>query len=70
VAKGTPVDLSDWRRETAQNSFAGTTVESIVLEISHQHPQLRPGVRTGIWCATETRHRLRRVAADQPGRSS
>ena len=24
VAKGTPVDLSGWRPETAQNSFAGT----------------------------------------------
>jgi Domain of unknown function (DUF4331) len=53
VAKGTPVDLCGWRPETAQNSFAGTAVESIVLEISHQHPQLRPGVRTGIWCATK-----------------
>ena len=53
VAKGTPVDLSGWRPETAQNSFAGTTAESIVLEISHQQPQLRPGVRTGIWCATK-----------------
>ena len=53
VAKGTPVDLSGWRPETAQNSFLGTTAESIVLEISHQQPQLRPGVRTGIWCATK-----------------
>jgi hypothetical protein len=36
-----------------QLSFAGTTVESIVLEISHQHPRLRPGARTGVWCATK-----------------
>ena len=28
-------------------------VESIVLEVSHQHPQLRPGARTGVWCATK-----------------
>ena len=28
-------------------------VDSIVLEVSHQHPQLRPGARTGVWCATK-----------------
>jgi hypothetical protein len=33
--------------------FADTTVDSIVLEISRQHPQLRPGARTGAWCATK-----------------
>ncbi|MFJ9033927.1 DUF4331 family protein [Streptomyces sp. NPDC102274] len=53
VAKGTAVDLSDWRPQEAQNSFADTTVESIVLEVSHEHAQLRPGARTGVWCATK-----------------
>ena len=53
VAAGTAPDLSGWRPETAQNSFAGTTVDSIVLEVSHQHPQLRPGSRAGVWCATK-----------------
>ncbi|GLZ07836.1 hypothetical protein Acsp03_53020 [Actinomadura sp. NBRC 104412] len=53
VAKGTAVDLSAWRPETAQNSFNGTSVQSIVLEVSHRHPRLRPGARTGIWCATK-----------------
>jgi len=53
VAKGTAPDLSGWRPQDAQNSFAGTTVESIVLEVSHQHPRLRPGARTGVWCATK-----------------
>ena len=53
VAKGTAPDLSGWRPEGAQNSFAGTFVESIVLEVSHQHPQLGPGARTGVWCATK-----------------
>src|SRR5271166_4679331 len=53
VAKGTAVDLSEWRPDKAQNSFAGTSVESIVLEIPHQHPRLRPGARTGVWCATK-----------------
>ena len=38
VATGTAPDLSGWRPEGAQNSFAGTIVESIVLEVSHAHP--------------------------------
>ena len=53
VRNGTAVDLSAWRPESAKNSFTGTTVESIVLEVSHQHPQLKPGARTGVWCATK-----------------
>jgi len=53
VAKGTAVDLSGWRPDNAQNSFAGTTVESIVLQVSHRHPRLRPGARTGVWCTTK-----------------
>ena len=53
LASGTAPDLSGWRPEGAQNSFAGTTVDSIVLEVSHQHPLLRPGARTGVWCATK-----------------
>jgi hypothetical protein len=53
VKNGTAVDLSAWRPEHAKNSFAGTTVESIVLEIFHQHPQLKPGVHIGVWCATK-----------------
>ncbi len=53
VRDGTAVDLSAWRPENAKNSFAGTTVESIVLEVSHQHPLLKPGARIGVWCATK-----------------
>jgi len=53
VASGTAPDLSGWRPDGAQNSFAGTVVYSIVLEVSHAHPQLRPGARTGVWCATK-----------------
>ena len=53
VKNGTSPDLSAWRAESARNSFAGTTVESIVLELSHQHPQLHRGARTGVWCATK-----------------
>ena len=53
VKNGTAPDLSEWRPENAQNSFANTTVESIVLEVSQQHPQLRAGARLGVWCATK-----------------
>jgi hypothetical protein len=53
VKDGTAVDLSAWRPENAKNSFAGTMVESIVLEVSHQHPQLKPGAHIGVWCATK-----------------
>ncbi|MFJ4467720.1 DUF4331 family protein [Streptomyces sp. NPDC089424] len=53
VAKGTAADLSAWHPQEARNSFAGTTVETIVLEVSHEHAQLRPGARAGVWCATK-----------------
>jgi len=53
VATGTAPDLSGWRPEAAQNSFAGSFVYSIALEISHAHPRLRPGARTGVWAATK-----------------
>ncbi|WP_329459958.1 DUF4331 family protein [Streptomyces sp. NBC_01497] len=53
VGKGTAVDLSSWNPQEAKNTFAGTTVEAIVLEVPHSHDQLRPGVRTGVWCATK-----------------
>jgi Domain of unknown function (DUF4331) len=53
VKNGTAVDLSPWRPENAKNSFAGKTVESIVLEVPHQHAQLRPGAHIGVWCATK-----------------
>jgi Domain of unknown function (DUF4331) len=60
VRNGTAVGLSGWRPEDAQNSFADTTVESIVLEVSHQHPRLHAGARVGVWCAT-------RLATDAGG---
>lgn len=60
VATGTAPDLSGGRPDNAANSFAGTTVDSIVLEVSDSHPQLRPGARVGVWCAT-------RLATDAGG---
>ncbi len=53
IKDGTAVDLSAWRPENAKNSFAGTKVESIVLEVSHRHPQLKSGAHIGVWCATK-----------------
>jgi Domain of unknown function (DUF4331) len=53
VRDGTAVDLSGWRPDSAKNSFADTTVESIVLEVPHRHPRLRPGANIGVWCATQ-----------------
>jgi len=53
IKNGGAADLSTWHPENAQNSFADTTVESIVLEISHEHPLLRPGARIGVWAATK-----------------
>jgi hypothetical protein len=53
IATGTAPDLSKWQPDAAKNSFADTTVDSIVLEVSHAHPLLRPGARTGVWCATK-----------------
>jgi len=53
VAAGNAPDLSGWRPQEAKNSFAGSLVCSIVLEVSHTHPQLRPGARTGVWAATK-----------------
>jgi hypothetical protein len=50
---GAAVDRSAWRPENARNSFADTTVESIVLEVSRQHPRLRDGARVGVWAATK-----------------
>jgi hypothetical protein len=53
VKQGSAWDRSAWQPGNAKNSFAGTTVESIVLEVSHQHPQLHAGVRAGVWAATK-----------------
>ena len=53
IGAGTAPDFSGWHPEKAANSFAGTTVESIVLEVPHRNPQLSPGARTGIWAVTK-----------------
>jgi Domain of unknown function (DUF4331) len=53
VADGSAVDLSEWNPEEAHNSFANTTVDSIVLAVSHQDARLRPGTDIGVWATTK-----------------
>ncbi|WP_230689439.1 DUF4331 family protein [Catellatospora paridis] len=53
VAKGTAVDSAKWDPKQAKNSFANTTVQAIVVEVSHEHPILRPGAQVGVWCSTK-----------------
>ncbi|SIN41597.1 DUF4331 family protein [Micromonospora cremea] len=50
---GAKLDRSAWKADEAKNSFAGTTVESIVLEVSQDEPMLRDGTRIGVWCTTK-----------------
>jgi hypothetical protein len=52
-ARGTAPDLSAWRPDKAQNSFAGSTVRTIVLEVPHDDEILSPGTRIGVWAATK-----------------
>lgn len=42
VGESTAVDLTSWNPRDARNSFAGTTVEAIVLEVPHGRDELRP----------------------------
>ncbi|WP_431877596.1 DUF4331 family protein [Micromonospora marina] len=53
VAKGAKLDRSAWKPEQAKNSFAGTTVDSIVLEIVNGEPMLPDGTTIGVWAATK-----------------
>ena len=53
IKDGTAIDLAGWQPDAAVNSFAGTTVESIVLEIPHTDPVLHPGAQLGVWCTTK-----------------
>jgi len=53
VANGTAPELSAWRPDKAQNSFAGSTVRTIVLEVPHDDEILSPGTSIGVWAATK-----------------
>ncbi|MEN3616231.1 DUF4331 family protein, partial [Plantactinospora sp. ZYX-F-223] len=49
---GAKLDRKSWRPDNAKNSFAGTTVESIVLEVASGDTTLRDGSSIGVWCRT------------------
>lgn len=53
VRNGRALDLSAWDPKKAKNSFAKTTVDSIVVEVAHSHPDLRPNTPIAVWCATK-----------------
>lgn len=53
VRNGKALDLSSWDPKNAKNSFANTTVDSIVLEVPHSHPELRPNTAIVVWCTTK-----------------
>jgi hypothetical protein len=53
VAKGAKLDRSAWKPEQAKNTFADTTVDSIVLEIAKDEPMLPEGTTIGVWAATK-----------------
>jgi hypothetical protein len=53
VKDGSAIDLSGWQPEAAANTFADTTVESIVLTVSHTDAVLRPGARIAVWATTK-----------------
>ncbi|WBB70027.1 DUF4331 family protein [Micromonospora sp. WMMD812] len=49
---GAKLDRKSWRPENAKNTFAGTTVESIVLEVAKGEKTLRDSGPIGVWCRT------------------
>ncbi|GAA5187002.1 hypothetical protein GCM10023322_34370 [Rugosimonospora acidiphila] len=53
LSNGAKVDASKWRPENAKNSFAGKTVQSIVIEVAEQDEPLTPGTHLGVWCTTK-----------------
>lgn len=55
-----PIAIEGWTAEQAQNSFAGSSVYAIVLEIPALDPDLRPGRSIGTWSVT-------RLATDAGG---
>jgi hypothetical protein len=64
VKNGTAADWSAWRAEDAQNSLADRTVESIVLEVSHEQTQpAEPGGARMSW-------RRRRCSSRLPSRGA
>jgi hypothetical protein len=53
VQKGEGPLPAERRAEDTVNTFAGSTVQSIVLEIPHTDELLQPGRQVGVWCAAK-----------------
>ena len=52
-ASGTALDLSAWHPEKAENTFADTSIASIVLQVPHGYAGLSAGTRITVWAATK-----------------
>ena len=52
VTGGTALDLSKWRPAQAENTFSGTSVASIVVEVPHGYAGLSAGTRVDVWAST------------------
>ncbi|MEU4835892.1 DUF4331 family protein [Streptosporangium sp. NPDC023615] len=53
VRNGAPVETPGWEPGAAKNSFSGSTVHSIVLEIHDRDPRLGSDRRVGVWVTTK-----------------
>ena len=53
VRSGSALDLSTWHPDAATNSFANTTVDTIVLEVPNTDGPLLPGTEIAVWCSTK-----------------
>jgi hypothetical protein len=53
VHQGNPAALSGWRPETASNTFAGSAVHAIVLEVPHSDTTLHQGRDLAVWATAK-----------------
>ncbi len=53
VTSGTALNLSEWKPEQAENTFGGTSVASIVIQVPHGYAGLAQGTRVAVWAATK-----------------
>jgi hypothetical protein len=53
VQKGKDLPLAERRAQDTVNTFAGSTIQSIVLEVPHTDELLRPGQQVAVWCAAK-----------------
>ncbi len=53
VRDGAVVDLAGWSPAAASSDFAGSTIHSIVLELSDDDPYLAAGEQIGVWSVSK-----------------